>query len=267
MSDPMQNLNDAADALNQVAARAAGFYDDADAEIAARQGAYDALAANLVEVVRLQMTYQVTLDPDEQEPTNQDGGVYNSLPQLLSDAPAGSYILATIPPNRTLNISANMTVHQGRHIEFASGQMGAGDVKPKIVFETTEGASNTYWRNLFIGHASSVHFGPVILEVQGPQNGKPFSTVGGAICANNGAHAIVGMNGTEIICDPASALCQPYGGGIMSVGTHSSSLDGGSLLYLHGSFGLGIVSQSALTLTNGATVNNGGILGQSLLKN
>lgn len=45
MSDPMQNLNDAADALNQVAARAATFWDDADARVAAKEAEVDAFLA------------------------------------------------------------------------------------------------------------------------------------------------------------------------------------------------------------------------------
>lgn len=40
--DPMQNLNNAADALNQVAQRAGGFWDDADAQMAQNQALFDA---------------------------------------------------------------------------------------------------------------------------------------------------------------------------------------------------------------------------------
>lgn len=47
MSDPMQNLNAAADALNQVAARAGAFWDDADAQIAAGLAQMDVKKAEL----------------------------------------------------------------------------------------------------------------------------------------------------------------------------------------------------------------------------
>lgn len=63
MSDPMQNLNDAADALNQVAARAGGFWDDADARVAAKEAEVDAFLAQAEDGLTrpVNMAYDVSL--------------------------------------------------------------------------------------------------------------------------------------------------------------------------------------------------------------
>lgn len=51
MSDPMQNLNNAAAALNQVAERAGAFWDDADQRISAKEAQASAFLTNAAEAI------------------------------------------------------------------------------------------------------------------------------------------------------------------------------------------------------------------------
>jgi|LULG01.1.fsa_nt_gb hypothetical protein len=71
--DPMQNLNNAADALNQVAQRAGAFWDQADAQIAQRQAAYDALGANLKGVVNSELNKVFFVDAVAGDDSNAGG--------------------------------------------------------------------------------------------------------------------------------------------------------------------------------------------------
>lgn len=76
MSDPMENMNNAADALNQVAERAGGFWDDADQRIGAKEAQVDGFLAGAVNGIALPV--RLAFDPT----------VFHSKASLLADGVA-----------------------------------------------------------------------------------------------------------------------------------------------------------------------------------
>lgn len=107
--DPMQNLNDATAAMNLLTQRAGTFYDDADAQIAQRQAAYDALGANLKGVVASEMHFRGHIVPGGVA-TNVQNGIFNSLHDFVNAAPAGAYLEARIEGGVSVDFTTGVTL-------------------------------------------------------------------------------------------------------------------------------------------------------------
>jgi len=80
----INDINNAAAAMNQLKARYEGFLDDADGQIAARRAAYDGLASDLNEVVEDRMSLKLFLDADAGDDSN--SGTSGSPLKTLQEA-------------------------------------------------------------------------------------------------------------------------------------------------------------------------------------
>jgi hypothetical protein len=80
----INDINNAAAAMNQLKARYEGFLDDADGQIAARRAAYDGLASDLTEVVEDRMSLKLFLDADAGDDSN--SGTSGSPLKTLQEA-------------------------------------------------------------------------------------------------------------------------------------------------------------------------------------
>jgi|32_taG_2_1085360.scaffolds.fasta_scaffold09203_4 hypothetical protein len=136
----IENINQAAVAMNELTARMNSFFGDADDQIAQSQAAYAALAANLKNVVNSQMFFFGTVDPDEENPTNIRGGTFTTIKNLLAYAPAGSSVQMNLLPGKTYDVTERVTI-RGQHILF--NKLGVGD-PPIISFKAfASGGFNT----------------------------------------------------------------------------------------------------------------------------
>lgn len=253
MSDPMQNLNDAADALNQVAARAAGFWDDADAQIAQRQGAYDGLAANLKGVVNNQMYFTAIIDPDEANPTNIDGGTFNSIGAAITAAPSGALVEIQLIADKTYTIDQHAYAHH-KFVYMRKIGAGADPILDHLAY-----ADATYNHVYQFQPHGLCFFRFLDIEIRLPtakaDNALPWSSSRTAIAYQVCTPVFVGMLRGRVVGGVAGdnlALMSANGGCAAHLHLWLTTLDGPIFGIAAANIGLGLVAKNGSTLTNGA---------------
>lgn len=115
--------------LAEVLAAANDWKAQADALLAdrvAHQQAYEALATNLIGVVKDQMGFTATIDPDEANPTNVTGGTFTTIKAAIDAAPGGADIKLTLLADKTYDFTA--TNVDGQSVEFLKSGAGANPV-------------------------------------------------------------------------------------------------------------------------------------------
>ncbi|MAY75217.1 MAG: hypothetical protein CMJ31_10960 [Phycisphaerae bacterium] len=263
MSDPMQNLNDAADALNQGAARAAGFYDDADAEIATRQAAYDALAANLRAVVGVEMNFLAYVDPDEANPTNVDGGTFTSISAAVDAAPRGALVNIYLAPGKEHVLSHYVYV---RHRRLTFLKNGAG-ANPVIRHAVVANATHNSLYGFTMSDGGAVRAGSIDFVLDDKADaGLPWSNNKTAFAYANAGRTEVELVSCKVTGNAEQGITSAYTGNQVRIGMWSTTLDGPFNAVVSVTSGLASISHGAVTLLNGAALNDGGTLGTNLLK-
>ncbi|MGH1330777.1 MAG: hypothetical protein ACRBBK_07845 [Paracoccaceae bacterium] len=259
--DPMQNLNNAADALNQVAQRAGGFWDDADAQIAQRQAAYDALGADLVNVVNDRMYFPATIDPDDPNPTNERGGVFTTLGAAINAAPSGSYIVVSLLAGKTHNLDASVWITSKTIVVTRTG---GGDNPVVMIGNTSNGATNSPVR-LNSGAMAAIRFVNVDIEYA-PKTDAGLPWAASPLCAPSyGTQIFVSLYGVSVTGPAEAFLVSTYAGSTAFLNLGVVGLDGVNGAQV--SLGMLVVGQYNVSLANGSQIHAGGTVGTNVLIN
>ena len=121
----INDINNAAAAMNQLKARYEGFLDDADAQIGVRQAAYDSLAADLEDTVQDLAYRRVFLDPVNGSDANDGEGpqsAVKTLPGAYSKAMKGGTLeIRIVGENTVLSFEGTFYCDARRLIISGSG--------------------------------------------------------------------------------------------------------------------------------------------------
>lgn len=264
--DPMQNLNNAADALNQVAQRAGAFWDQADAQIAQRQAAYDALGANLIDVADGRHHFVCVLDPASDGSQTGNGGTYPTLQSIFADAPDYCFLQINLLDDAVIEVDQNTLTGFGQDVTFFYTE-AANKIANRPVLRFTTYAQNgfNYKNRIRLKRGSSLSFRSVNVEITGKADAAlPWSMsagiqgwyfdpvqVGFYKCGVSGADGVSVMtseNGAPII-----------------VNAFQVEIDGDVAL-ADVARGCGLISTYTITLSNGGQRSRGGTLGVNLIE-
>jgi len=156
----INDITNAAAAMNALKVRYEGFLDNADDQIAARQAAYDGLSANLKGLISSELSREVHVDNTLDAPV---GATYPTIKEAVDSLPRSSYAVVRLKAGQTHEISAHVNVG-GMTIDFSyTGDLALG--KPVIKhIAALEGGSNVMYG--FIGHACSIQISTCIIQLQ-----------------------------------------------------------------------------------------------------
>lgn len=262
----IENINQAATAMNALTARMNSFVGDADAQIAQRQAAYDALASSLKNIVNSQMLFTAVVDPDEANPTLIGGGTFTTIAQVFTKAPAGSYVNIVLKPGKIYPMSSEILVY-GCKVQFAPAQTGD---KPIIKFDA-KGGVNFNSLNGFVPLAGSfLRFSRVHLELptEKADPNLPWSSTNTAVRYQPGGQANVGLDACLVTGGEGVGVASCNGGCNVNLGIYNSVLDGPFTAVTAAELGTLNLALNSPSLSNGALLHGtGAVLGQNLVKN
>jgi hypothetical protein len=260
----INDINNAAAAMNQLKARYEGFLDDADNQIVARQAAYDGLSGNLKGIVSSEMHFHAYIEPDNPDPTNVDGGTFNTIREAVDRAPLCSYVAIYLQSDQEYLIDANIHAKNRRINLF---KQGSGE-RPVVRFTVnSSGSNNSVWC-FTMGDGGSFRAGNVdfVIDDKGDVN-LPWSNTSSAFSYVNGGHTKVELVTCSVTAPEGTGITSCYTGGQVNLGMWNVTLDGPFAAVKQVSSGVALISSGAMTLLNGAFLNDGGTLGTSLLMN
>jgi hypothetical protein len=260
----IEDINNAAAAMNALTARMNQFVGDADAQIAARRNAYDAIAADLKGIVNTRMYFTAFVDPDEPNPTGGDGGTFNLLADAIDASPAGCFLHITIASGKTHRVINNTSLNS-RSIFVISG---AGDTKPIVEF--TVGTSETH--NIVRGFGFSYGGGSInfvscdiVIAEKGDENLSWTASPAPMLYAP-AAMVRVGLYRCSLTGPVDTALASAYTATRVDISVYDCTIDTCKLVLRAGG-GVVLISQAAVTLLNGAALTDAGTIGVNMLQN
>jgi len=264
----LANFNSAADAMNTLTTRMNGFWDGIDADVATRQAAYDALAANLDLVADHRLYFQVTLDPDEVAPTSGYDGVYNDLQAIINDAPIGSHIRVKMAAAKVFETSGYVVMKMHTTLEFfgVDGSAPPGG-EPRLKFGAVLFGGNNLLQYIRPDTGCKIIFRSVFVELPAKIDaGQPWIVPHSFTGWFNGIQSAFEFYNSRVFgSDATLSLISNFVGGIVSVSVHNTEIDTVNLV--DAAYGIALIAHYSPTLTNGGTLQTGGVLGTTLLMN
>lgn len=261
------DINNAAAAQNALTAAINGFMGDADAQIAARQAAYDALATDLRGVVGSEMQFNGTVDPDV-APTNVEGGTFATIKSLIDAAPEGARVVAGLKAGVTHTIDDDVNL-RSHHVYLYKAGDGANPVINHLAW--TDGSYNHLRKFVPYGlcsiRAYQVDFQ---LPTASADATKAWSAARSIMHYQLGMPSWFGLNYCTVnggIPGIGLGVMTASGGGAPSLGLYQSTLDGPIYGVSYASAGTPTIAASATTYANGAAAHQGGTVGTNILKN
>ncbi|MBR9651919.1 hypothetical protein [Thalassovita aquimarina] len=234
----------------------------------AHQQAYEALANNLVGVVKSQMEFTATVDPDEVAPTNVEGGTFTAIHSAINAAPAASLVKLTLLSDKVYDLTT-CTI-SGRTVEFTKSGAGANPViKPLAsLYQVTSNVLAGFQ----IKTAGGVYLNDVDVDFTAAKvdAGLPWSAaLRGLIRFDRGIRVDVKLRNSYVTAGAdVSAIADCASASIVRASFLDSTFDG-AVYGVHNlgvSGGVAIVANSGVTTLNGgAIVNNATGLGTNLL--
>ena len=263
--DPMEALTAATQALNDVATRAAGYWDDADAQILSRQQAYDALANDLRNVVKQEMYWQVTLDPNSPEVTG-DGGSYQTLSNIFDDAPRGCMIEIEVLTGQTYELTAPTVAVRNQFVRLFTP---AGQPPGRLRFPArVDGNGHNQFNRFALLYGSGISFENVELEMMPKADPVAiWAALGGSpIVVNDGQSGSIGLEECAVFGSDGAALFSLNE--VFAALTFKNVAATGDLALVGAAAqGTGAITTRNVTLSNGAVLRSGGVVGTNVLEN
>jgi len=262
----INDINNAAAAMNQLKARYEGFLDDADAQIAQRQGAYDGLASNLKGIVGSEMRFTATVDPDEENPSRVNGGIFTTLKDAITSSPHGSMCTIFLLPGKNYPITSSIGTG-GRDIYIEKTGVGDNPVIQMVVYSS--GSHNGLYLFTPENGGSLLVSGCDITFPTGKADPDlPWSVARSLMTYHPARMAFVGIRNSRVsggVADAPMGLAMSYIGGGVTMGLAHVEFDG-PLYAIIGGDGAQVISQSSVTVLNGAQILAGGVVGTDTIQ-
>ena len=268
----INDINNAAAAMNQLKARYEGFLDDADAQIANRRASYDELASDLVEIVKDRMRVTIYFDPNAEAADLSNGGVFRTWQEFLSfinPLPSLAYVKVIMQPGQ-LVVDQNYYSHiyGSINLEFRANVNQPAGQRPSLFFVLYDKVNFNQWRRIetgelgsFYGHHIDFYFDENINEAVNPSsNNILFGAKGRGGQVELVSCMVKGPTGTHLM------TCST--GDVSSLSLNSVLLDGITFgLQRSGDRGVALLTCDVVTVANGAEIYDSAAftVGQNLL--
>ena len=242
------------DALSaQLTAHIAGVVTqaDIDASAAALQTNIDTVEGHVPSIIRNEMHFSCTVDPDEANPTEYEGGVFNSLKAAIEAAPAGSYAQILLLAGKTYPIDEDIVMHHQAVFLWRTGSGANPILAPAAYASAThnslycvvqQGMSKLRMKDIDIAF-------PALADA-----GLPTSAADTLLRYSSGNETSLGMIGGTVTGSDGWGLTCGLAGTRALLDLYQTTLDGNivGLKRAHASNPVPI--DSGVTLLNGATL-------------
>lgn len=268
MSDAnLTAVANAAAAQTALTERVTGFFDDlnteldtSQAEIAAQQASLTGVLADVSGAVAAQMYFLATINPAIAAPSNVAGGTFNTIKEAVEAAPAGAYVDLRLVTTSEHEIAESITTH-GRKIVVS--KIGAGSAVIRVRSYTNNGFNNLrqfVWSLGFVFYAQYVD---IVFDdkadVALPWGGDTRAMFG------RGVGLTVGLRSCTITGPSDLCVAATHYGSTLTMHLMYSTLDGvGAVKFA--ALGVTMMGTFSVTLTNGATLFDGGTVGTNILQ-
>lgn len=249
----LQDIIAAAASQNALTARINAFMDGLG-DIEDRLETFDGLAENLVDVVRRQMHFVGTVDPDIAEPTGVSGGTFQTLKQLVDAAPVGASVEARLVAGKTHLMASDITLIS-KFLLITKAGAGANPVlKPSMNLTTGQ---NMFARFSVQYTSSSIFLFSVNVDLTAPKvdAGLPWFPNNALIQSGYGGVISVGAYACSITSDDSNKF-GVYGQNV-ALGLTSITLNGAFSFTKVSAGQVLSIARSNVTLNGGATIFNG----------
>ncbi|WP_341204784.1 hypothetical protein [uncultured Sulfitobacter sp.] len=258
----IQDITNAAAAMNALKVRYEGFLDDADAQIAQRQGSYDALSGNLKGVVNSQMEFTAFVDPDTVAPTNVDGGTFLTVDAAINAAPVGAFVSVFLASGKVHALQAAVFL-KNRMVHLRKSGAGAD---PIMRFDPYIGSGANYLLGFSFGFGGAFRSTEIEYQI-GPKldDALPWAAQSSIFSYSNGGVAKITLEKGKVTGSDGRSVANCVNGMTVHLALFGVEFDG--IIYGVSSVDSGVatISVSNFTLSNGALLNSGGTLGENLL--
>ncbi len=225
------------------------------ADRVAHQQAYQALSENLKGVISGENHFSASVDRNDPAPSNENGGTFNSLRDLVNAAPSGSYIDASLVGGGTHEMDGIVYLHN-QFLRVRS--VGATATLKPLGF--VSGGFN--FMSHFVMRGSEVHIDntSVNLVLEKADEALPWNSAKKAlfqsVSAGSSSFALDGctVTGTEGASLGSCVSTQAVNARLRNV-----TLDGAIFGVNNISQGVAQIAQSSVTLSNGASLFSDGL--------
>lgn len=262
----IENINQAAGAMNALTARMNGFVNNADAQIEQRRAAYDGIAADLKGTINTHMYFTGYVRPDEPNPTLVDGGTFNTIKQCIDAAPCGAMVFVLLEKGKIHLVGDNISVYN-RNIEI--DDFGTGE-RPVIEFGLYHDENYNWVSRFFVEGTGSIRFRDVELRLPTEKGNPdaPWSASKSAVHYNTASSVTAGINNCLVTGAEGLGFASCNGGCTAIVSAYNSQLSGNIFLVVSKGGGAAVISKISLTLSNGALLyNSDGVVGTNVIQN
>lgn len=236
--------------------------DDIETDVSAAQAQFGTLAGDLRDVVGQMNYFNAVWDEDAPENPVENGS-FQTLAGLLDKAPRGSMVSITIPGGKVISIPDDFTTlkHHYTRISTASGGQPA-----RLQFPTTvDGGGLNRVNRLSLLYGSALELVDLELEIMPKADGVAgWSPMTGAAIVAEEQNAAVKMKGCSLIGREGSAFVNATDA-IMDLILSSVSADGDLRIIGNSADGLFRLIQKSISVTNGASLLDGGTPGVNYL--
>ena len=264
MATSTEQLNDAIAALKGAADAYNGKKGEIDAALASAQAGFTALSGDLKGVVNERMHFTATIDPDEPNPTDVDGGTFLTAKQAIEAAPSGAWVLLNFARGKVHQITSVVSYAQALYFR----PIGSGEA-PILDFPAfSTGAYNQMHTISMLGegvlNSAAVDFS---FPVAKAEDALPWSSQNSAIRYGEAIQRRLYFASGKVSGGESCALLRAGGGSIAQLSIYNATLDG-PIYGINGmASGIGVAAKAGVTLLNGAALTDGGTLGTNLLQN
>lgn len=244
-----------------------GQRDQFQADVGQAQADYAALGNDLIGIVGQQMAFTGTVNPDEANPTNIDGGTFTSLRALINAAPCGAYVRAALADDKIHEIEENITII-GKAVEVA--RAGGGAARPILTPRALVSGGVNQTKRFTQPMGGVLVFSSIDIVMPPKVDAAlPWNSFYNVLVDSSLAPAAsVRLNGSNFSGQDGAGVVTCNRGTHVNLSVYNATLDGAVVGVLHvGGWGTAIISTQGMTLANGAVAHSGGTLGTDLLMN
>ncbi|QBR35760.1 hypothetical protein ETW23_05985 [Leisingera sp. NJS201] len=216
-------------------------------------------------IVGDEMTFIGYVTPNEVNPTRVDGGTFLSIKEVIDASPDAANVHVYLPSDATFQLDVNIATGR-RLVQIRKDGAGANPILQPVPYLNV---ANNYSR-YFFSRAGAIIFNEVDLDLTLPavDGGTPFIVARASVVTYDSAMpAVVAViNATVTGIGDGRGVVGIGVGAMAQLGLSNVTLDNATGI-AGAANGVAIVSQQAVTLVNGGVLNDGGTLGQNLIKN
>lgn len=240
-------------------------YTDLKVFFEGERAAIETARSDLVGTVKAQMEFSGSVDPNNPDVNPSDGGVFASIADVVAASPHGATVEITLMAGEVYTLGQVVDI-ENRCVRFRK----LGAAANPIIRPTAYVQAELNYSYYFLVRGGEIFFDGVDIDVSGAKAdiNLPWSPGRASIVTfQRGSSVRVAMNRGTLFGDGGRGLVSISGGTSAIISLNEATFDGACYVAVNASNGAAVIGRYAVTLSNGAAIADGGVLGQNLIYN